>query len=50
MKPNQKISINADPNDPDWMFKPILKGAFAGKNKTDKDVIGHSEASDYTPQ
>lgn len=44
-------AINADPNDPDWMYRPILNGAFSGTcNNIDKDVIGTQEELEYTQQ
>lgn len=37
--------------DPDWMYKSILNGAFSGKSlKTEQEVIGTQEQADYTLQ
>jgi len=44
MKNKSKI---IEDKDPDWMYKSILNGAFSGRSKTDKDVIGNNDGSEY---
>jgi hypothetical protein len=41
-----KTPINADPNDPDWMYKPIIRNAFTKVTK--KDSYGNREELDST--
>ncbi len=46
----KKLKLENEKQDPDWQYKSILKGAFSGCSKTDKDVLGTRDDAEYTTQ
>lgn len=37
----EKKKTTIEEKDPDWMYKPILNGAFSGRQKATEDSIGN---------